>query len=477
MKILLALALTWGGFVSSITMAAPVCSQYQDISSTDRQKISDTRFELETLDLSLPDLEYSNQFNKILNVASKQFTQASMPDFLQGLVAEAILRRHIYQTFGTDHIAYKRFQIFADLILYHKAMDHKGFVNHEQFTKSKNELEKTIQSFFDELEKEYLDKAPAAEPVLFGSAPSADASTKSLQASAKQFVDLETKRQQMLGALEIVWNQLLQRNQYNRTEVQSDLAITEVSINAASAVVGFSALVGYGPTLLTTARTMWAMPLSIAVGCGFGAAHRYVADGMTASYLQMSRALYKSVQNKTAFSCELGQQMLPTSEPESVVLPYEKPLGTKKDYLMACATTGTAMVFPKAVGIGLSGLLLVSFAGTSYNLVKESIVILQEIPRLYELKEKAKHLQDPKAIEELELQIHQSKTKITLYLLAFGNTSMEAFRQGLFLYGGRGNIKEVIQKAKQFLSGKPIDNIDKKPELKMMSLVLTSMGH
>ncbi len=467
MKYMGPLTITMFVLFSQFTIAAPVCTKYDEISSTNRQQISDTRYELESLEQNQSDFDYSARFNKIINAHSKYYLQPSMPEYLQGLIAEAVLRRHIYQTIGLEHIIYKRFQIFADLILYHKAMDHKGFVSSDQFAKARLNLEKAINNFFVELEKESLAKAPKAASRVFVN--TTDPIDESLQATAKQFVELETKRLQMLGSLEIVWTQLLQRNSYNQTEVLADLAITDVSINAATAVVGFAALLGYGPTILSAARSTWAMPLSVAAGCGFGMSNRYFSDGMSASYLEMSRALYKSVKNKTSFSCELGQQVHKTSDQQSVEIPNEKPMASTIDYLMSCAAVGASMVFPKSVGIGISGLLLATFASSSYQLVKESMVVLEELPKLYQLKEQAKHLKDPKAIAELEEKIHESKAKITLYLLAFGNTSMEAFRSGIFLYGSRDQLKDIILKAKQFIAGKPIsENVD----LQLMSLII-----
>ena len=40
-------------------------------------------------------------------------------------------------------------------------------------------------------------------------------------------------------------------------------------------------------------------------------------------------------------------------------------------------------------------------------------------------------------------------------MLAFGNTSIDEFRTGIFLYGGRDQIKEMATKAQQFLATKP----------------------
>lgn len=428
------------------------CSAYESLTSQDRQMIANTRYSLEQIETSSSDSDFKQTLNLILQNSLPSFSSETMTSALQGLIAEAILRRQISKTIGLDHLTYKRFQIFADLILYHRAMDHQGFVDYSEFLKTKNLLEKAISNHFDNAGLPVYKTLVQITAVMEFKINNFETIDTRVQQLAKTYTENETQKQQVLGALEIYWNQLLSRNTINQTEVVADLAVTDLSINAAIAVTGFVGLIGYGPAVLQTAKTLWAWPLSVAVGCAFGMSHRKAADELTSSYLEMSRALYLSVKNKTSFACELGLQNTPNAE--SVKIPDEKPTGTKKDYLMACATTGAAMIFPKAVGLSISGLMLVSFASSSYTLVKESIQVIQEIPRLYELKQKLSNAKDQKQIDELIAQIEASKTKITLYLLAFGNTGLEAFRQGLFLYGGRENIKTIMTKAKEFLIGK-----------------------
>jgi hypothetical protein len=102
----------------------------------------------------------------------------------------------------------------------------------------------------------------------------------------------------------------------------------------------------------------------------------------------------------------------------------------------------------------------------------ESLVVLEEIPRLYQLKEQLENLQAPEEIALLEKQINDSRAKITLYLLAFGNSSIEAFRLGIFLYGGRSQVQDTVSKAKVFLAGRQLND---RSDLQLMNLILGGM--
>jgi hypothetical protein len=461
-------------FCLSISRATPICTSYELLTSKDRLNISNARFHLQTIEAGAPDEQYHQRFNEVLKAHEVNFSKSSMRDILQGLIAETIMRRFIHQSIGLEHIAYKRFQIFADLILFHRAMDHKGFVDANLFAKSRSELETAIKDYYSSLTKPILASVTLAETsikALMGNIRSYDVVN---YPKAKMFIEHEVKQAQILGAIEIVWTQLLQRSQMNQTEVMADLAIAETSIMAATATVGFTAIVGYGPTMLYAARNLWALPLSIAAGCAYGAGSRFFSEGIHASYLQMSRALYLSVKEHTPFACELGQQLTPQSHSNIVAIPFANPAATPRDYLTSCAVVGASMVFPKVVKIGLSAILAGSFAISSYNLVKETVVILREIPKLHGLRARAAQNQNPKTRATLESEIGESKARISLYLLASGNTFLETIKSGIFLYGNRAQLKEALNHAKSFLAGQPEPTTN--PDVSFLNLVVRGLA-
>ena len=431
---------------SQIVNAQNVCVNYNEINSEDRKNISDTRFDLESINQEVSDSAYKVIFNEVINSRSDTFIKPSMKNYLQGLRAEALFRRSVFHTIGLDNLSFKRFQIFSDLILYHRAIDYKGFVNLEQFSKSRTNLELVINDYFNKKEIPFIKSINILDKNLLNGQHNIQATKK-----AKAFVKIENKRYEMLGAIDLIWINLLQRNQFNKTEIISDLAIADLSVNAASALLGFTALVGYGPEVLRTAQALWTMPLSIASGCAFGVGMTYFTNGINTSYLEMSRALYKSVLSHTSFACELGQQTASKVKSSQDEIPYEEPVAGPLKYLMSCASIGASMVFPEAILPAISGMQLASFTTSSYHLIKESVVILEEVPKLYRMKLLKKELQDPNKIAALDHKIDETKAKITLYLLAFGGTSVTEVRLGFFLYGGRNNLLNVIQRAEQFL--------------------------
>lgn len=448
-------------FFIQISSAANICTSYNEISLEERNNISNIRYDLELIKQDISDIEYKTQFNEVINSRANEFINSSMKNYLQGLVAEALFRRYVYKSIGLDQLSYKRFQIFADLILDHKAMDYKGFVNLEQFSKVRTNLEYVINDYFRKKEIPFINGIKFKDKNLI------------TKIKAKAFVEIENNRLSMLGAIDLIWINLLQRNQINKTEVMSDLAVADLSVNAATAVVGFAGMVGYGPGLLKAAETLWTMPLSIAAGCGFGVGLTYFTDGINVSYLDMSRALYKSVQSRTSFACELGEQATRKTKNDSIVkIPNEVKSVTANNYLMACAAVGSSMIFPKTLSIAFSGMQIASLTTSSYQLLKEAIVILEEVPKLYRLKKERNEGLDHDALIELETKIQESKAKITLYMLAFGGTSITEFRMGLFLYGGKSTLLDIIHKAEIFIKTSPIN---KSSNIQFMKLILTQL--
>ena len=320
--------------------SAPICKAYKELEETDRQNIADVRYEFESINQNVTDFEYSLKFNEIFNSHQNLFQTDSTKNSLQGLVAEAVFRRSIFQTIGIENIIFKRFQIFTDLILYHKAMSHKGFINKDQFLKAKINLENAINEYFDKISQPSFDIQKASLTNDLSSLIDNKVVDTQQVARARTFVENENKRHQILGTLDLIVLNLLQRNQLNHTEVVADLAIAKLTLTAATAIVGFSALIGYGPAALTAAQAEWTIPLKIIAGCGFGVTNKIASTKITSNYLEMSHAIYKSVQNHTAFACELGQLSNPEENKEPIVLPNEKPAPGLKDYLTNCALMG-----------------------------------------------------------------------------------------------------------------------------------------
>ncbi len=447
----------------------PVCMNYKALSSKNRQLISDTRYALESISLELKETEFNTKLNLVLSKYSPSFKTEPLPSHLHGLIAELYLRKLIFKTIGIQNLSYKKFTVFADLILYHRAMDHLGFVNDLEFTLAKRNLEVEIVKYFQERQQPILNLFKEESPLIFSSLSKKTKPNMNsdLVEKANQYIQTETTKAQMLGSIEIIWAQLLNRNQENRMETMANNALIDFTVNTATASAGLAAMVRVALTsamttaaatsashLINTTNALWAISLQAAIGCGVGLTAKFTLESVNTSYLNMSRALYSSLLNKTSFACELGEAMKTkeTSSTKKVVIPHAPESATKIDYLLACASGATLRLFPTTLGVAIDGVVLASLAMISYSLAEEAYTILKEVPHLSQLKSKAqKNTNNPEESAALQRKIEESEAKIALYLLAMGENSILAVRNGFFLYLHRNNIAQATSNAKNFL--------------------------
>jgi hypothetical protein len=200
---------------------------------------------------------------------------------------------------------------------------------------------------------------------------------------------------------------------------------------------------------------------------------KYFSERFTAGYLEMGRALYRATKNHTSFACELGREIHSDAPPETVKIPDETSPAQSKDYLKSCGLVGTSMIFPTTLSLGMSGMLLVALGQSTHTLARQAIVLMEEIPKLYRLKAQAEVQRNPEELALIEKQIEQAKLKTTLYFIAFGNTSWDALRTGIFLYGGRDQLKDLILRSRQFLQD---HQYNKDLNLRFLSLLLGALN-
>lgn len=442
------------------------CVNYKALTSVDRQVISDTRYALELIKPDMNENEINHKLQIVLNKYSPYFKREPLPNHLQGLIAEFFLKRLIYKSIGVNNLAYKKFTIFIDLILYHRAMNHLGVVNEVEFAMAKKNLEQEVINYYKEPQKQILKTFQQERTQVLTALSKNNAINPTLIEKANKYIEIENTQAQMLGSIELIWAQLLNRNQQNRMESMANSAVIDLTVNTAVAATGLAAMVrvalgmtmtattgAYG--IISTANSLWSISLQAAIGCGIGLTAKTTVGTFSSSYLDAAKALYASLQNKTSFACELGEMVnkSSTSSAKEVVIPDAKPPSTLSDYLITCATGAVMRLFPTTAGIAVDGVILASLAQISYNLANEAFVVIKEVPRLHDLKAKAQAASGN--AEELMLiqeKIDTSEAKIALYLSAMGNNTVLAIRNGFFLYLHRGNISQVVTNARNFLT-------------------------
>jgi len=447
--------------IASNNLTNNYCQNYNSLSSNDRQLISDVRFSLESINLNQNESSFIKILNQILAKPSALYVKNIMNDQYQGLLAEVFFRQLVHKTIQLNHLAYKEFKIFIDLIVYNRAMDNHGFVNETEFGKSRKRLEQVIIEFFNEKEKPLVDlvksKRNEIVPLLTKNSP-IDISFKE---KAQKFVELENQKAQMLGSIEIIWKQLLKRNQQNKEETMAINAILDLTVNTAIAIAGFTVAATTSisansiSTFLNSSDALLNYTVTAVAACGVGLVSRYSFEQVTASYLDISKALIRSTQNKTKFACELGQQVNNSLDDEklsAIAIPDERDPLTIKDYILTCALSSASALSPAVVGVGLDALMASYFTNSAYNLVKETVILMEEIPHLEELKSKARSSNvSPEELTVLENKIKESEAKVILYKMAAGNSALNAFRIGFLLSLDKKNIVKTINKALPYL--------------------------
>lgn len=468
------------------------CSTYKSLTAVDRQLISDTRFALENIKPNVSENEINSKLQIVLNKYSPYFKREPLPNHLQGLIAEFFLKRLIHKSIGVNNLAYRKFTIFIDLILYHRAMNHLGFVSETDFLMAKKNLEQEIINFYQERQQLIVNMFKTEHTQVFAAISNNTAINSVLTEKANNFIEMENAKAQMLGSIELIWTQLLNRNQQNRMDSMAQTAVIDMTVNTAAAATGLAAMVkialgmaitaqtgAYG--LITTANSLWSLSLQAAIGCGIGLTAKTTLGVFTSSYLDSTKALYASLQNKTSFACELGEMMNKNnkSSAREVVIPNTNPApATTKDYLITCATAAVMRLFPTTGGIAVDGMAFTSLAMVSYNLATEAYVVIKEIPRLHELKGQAKaSAKDAKALMAIEEKIEASEAKIALYLSAMGHSTIVAIRNGFFLYLHRGNISQAVTNARSFLNLQSSKGANvKAPELATLKFVVDKLN-
>ena len=442
------------------------CKSFQGLTSVDRTIVSDTRYALSLIDPKLPENIFSGEINRVLTKYSSLFKKESMANYLQSLIAEIYLKRLVYNTIGLSNIVYKKYIIFIDLITYHRAMSHLGFVSDGEFLKSKTELINEINNYVEKKQKPIIDAIKEVHPLLISDILMNKKIDEKYQSLAHNYLELDKVKSQAIGLIELIWMQSLNRNDQNRMEVRANNAITDVTVSTAAAIAGISVLVTYAiasATATTTsyaftslADTLWSVSVQAAIGCGLGLSGKFAIDTLNASYLEITKAFYTSFKNKTSFACELGD-VADKGNSSKVVHDVEIPdvhaPPTKQDYLLACVAAGGTKVAPSTIGVLINGIAFAMFASSSYTLAKEAMVVLDEVPNLVKLKEKAQAArEDTQEMEALNDKINESESKMLLYIIAMGNTSFTVLKTGIYLYINNDRSMSAIGKAKNFLA-------------------------
>lgn len=468
------------------------CVNYKSLTSVDRQVISDTRYALEKIKPDESESEINHKLQIVLNKYSPYFKREPLPNHLQGLIAEFFLKRLIYKSIGVNNLAYRKFTIFIDLILYHRSMNHLGFVNELEFSIAKKNLELEIINFYKEPQKQILKTFQQEHTQVFATLSKNNSINPVLIEKANKYVEIENTQAQMLGSIELIWAQLLNRNQQNRMESMANNAVIDLTVNTAAAAAGLAAMVkvALGMTMTTstgaygiisTANSLWSISFQAAIGCGIGLTAKTTVGVFNSSYLDAVKALYTSLQNKTSFACELGEMVnkSSTSTAKDVVIPDAKPPSTLSDYLITCATGAVMRLFPTTAGIAVDGVILASLAQVSYNLANEAYIVIKEIPRLHELKAKAKATSgNAEELMIIQEKIDTSEAKIALYLSAMGNNTILAIRNGFFLYLHRGNISQAVNNARNFMNVQQSSKVASvsTPELNTLKFVVDKLN-
>jgi len=441
------------------------CENYKSLTAVDRQIISDTRYALESIEMKLTETEFNSKLVSVLNKYGLYFKSEPLSNHLQGLIAELYLRKLIYKTIGITNSAYRKFTIFMDLILYHGAMNNLGYVNENDFNLAKKNLISAITNYFNEQQKSILKVFMQGHTQILSAITKKIPLNNSLTEQATQFMSLDNLKSQMLGTIDLIWAQLLNRNQQNRMESLATDAVIDISVNTAAALSGIASLMRLALTssvasgavarlLGTASNSAWALTLEAAIGCGVGMTAKFTVGTLDTSYLDMSKALYSSFVNKTSFACELGEVMSKdnTSPAKNIIIPDSHPSHSNTDYLVACASGTMIRVLPNSLGLVVDGMVFTSLASISFNLANETYTVLSEVPRLYQLKAKAKELNNNSIeVELINKKIEESEAKIVLYLLAMGDSSILALRNGFFLYIHKTEISRATQSARTLL--------------------------
>lgn len=469
------------------------CANYKALTAFDRQMISDTRFALENIKPNLSENEINSKLQVVLNKYSPYFKRDPLPNHLQGLMAEFFLKRLIHKSIGVENLAYRKFTIFIDLILYHRAMNNLGFVNEADFLVAKKNLEQEIINFYKERQQLIVNLFKTEQTQVFSALYNNNPISTILTQKANDYIEMENSKAQILGSIELIWSQLLNRNQQNRMESMAQTAVIDMTINTAAAATGLASMlkIALGMTftaqtgaygLISTANSLWSLSFQAAIGCGIGLTAKTTLGVFTSSYLDSTKALYASLQNKTSFACELGEMMNKNNKfsAREIIIPHTNPdPSNAKDYLITCATTAAMRLFPTTAGIAIDGLAFTSLAMVSYNLANEAYIVISEIPRLYELKNQAKAsaAHDPKTLMDIQEKIQVSEAKIALYLSAMGHNTILAVRNGFFLYLHRGNIAQAVANARSFLNLQSTKNVNvKAPELATLKFVVDKLN-
>lgn len=463
------------------------CSQYKSFTSVDRQKISDLRFKLEKIDPNLSPVQLKATVEDILKSKMVLSLPKYLHESLQALLAELYLRVQLFKTLGLKNLSYLEFKAFIDIITYHRAMDNKGFVSEVPFYQAKQKLEGEINHYFEIKQKDIIQstikKLPAIQLTLKNNSKPGTADKE----LALKFLNLDTEKSKTLGLIEILFSQLLERNKMNREEVIAHNAMIDLSVNITTAFAGFAfaattgiatggmnALASTTTSAATTSLT--AMALSGAAACAIGISTRYSFEQINRSYLDVSKALVRSIQNNTKLACELGYQNAEQNFMEYTKLkpvPFandSKPLSLK-DYLITCGFSAASAISPTRLGIGIDAIIAGFFINASYNLVKESYFVLKEVPNLLKLQGQAQAFNGtPQELKSLQDKVKESEAKVALYLLAMGHSTLNSFRFGLLLNMDKKNINDSIDKAKKWIASRPKNSYT--PEVQTIKLIL-----
>lgn len=468
----LALSLSVDGFSLNKPPTPPssnYCKQYNSLTSDERQKISDIRFKLEKIDTSLSKNKLQVMINEILKSKMVLTLPKNLHEAFQSLIAEFYLRVQLQKTIGIKHLAYLEFKAFIDIITYHRAMDNKGFVSEIPFFTAKKNLEEAIIKYYEKEQAPIIQFAQNQMTMLTKTLNDKSEPSTLVKEMSQKFLKLETEKSKTLGLLELIFTQLLERNKLNREEIIAQNAITDISVNVLTAFAGFAFAASTGVATggmsalaqSTATKSMTTMALTASAACAIGLSTRYSFEQINRSYLDISKAFMRSIQNNTKLACELGYQNAQTKNVDYLKLTpikfndESKPLNIK-DYILTCGISAATALSPSTIGLGMDAIIAGLFVNASYNLVKESYTVLKEVPTLLKLQGQAEAFNgSPAELKKLQEKVKESEAKVTLYLLSMGHSTINSFRFGLLLNIDRKNISEALDKAKKLIASSP----------------------